>query len=109
MKRALILFIGFLVASALFFTLTDPSTLPVGILMVPILLIFGLVATFMYLVMKLWLGKNGGYKLIRSTAILAGLAASLIVLFQSTGGIVLADVILMVFMLIVVYLYIHKY
>lgn len=62
-----------------------------------------------YVVIKLILPKERDRKHRRSVSILVGITASLILLFQSTGGIVAADVLLMALILVIAYIYINKF
>lgn len=108
MIKLLIQLVAVLVICGLFFGLTDPGRLPVGFLMVPIILIFVL----FYLIARVTLrfatsgiisGRNQ-----KTYAVLSGLVAAMIMLFQSTGGIVWADIILMTLLIIIAYFYINK-
>lgn len=96
------------VLTASFFSFTDPEKLAVGWLMIPVLLVFGLFALTTYIILRLLFRRSDNKKL-KSIAGLAGITGSLVLLFQSTGGIVLADVLLMSLILVITYLYINRY
>lgn len=96
------------VASVLFFSFTDPSKLPAALLMIPILLTFSFFSITAYILLRVFLSNYAERRKLKSIAILCGITVSLVMLFQSTGGIVWADIILMGLILIVSYLYINK-
>lgn len=102
---ALILFL----LAIVFFSFTNPDKLAVGWLMIPVLLIFSLFTILSYIILRLFYREQNQRKQLKSFAVLAGISASLFLLFQSTGGIVLADLLLMGMILIISYLYINKF
>jgi hypothetical protein len=109
MKKILIIAFITLFFSVGFFTLTNPDSVPVGALMVPILLAFGVVSIVFYLLLHLIgaFGKNERKQ--KSVAVLCGVIAASCLVFQSTGGMVMSDVILLVLIFVVSIVYIVKY
>lgn len=97
-----------LVAAGLFFIFTDPGNLPVGLLMIPIILIFVVGYLLTRLVLRFATKALLSDRKQRTYAILTGLVAGLIMLFQSTGGIIWADVILMSLIVAIAYFYVDK-
>jgi hypothetical protein len=109
MKKILITAIIAFVFSVGFFTLTNPDSVPVGALMVPILLAFGVVSIVFYLLFHLFGAFGKTERKQKSVAVLCGVVAASCLVFQSTGGIVMSDVILLVLIFVVSILYIVKY
>lgn len=77
--------------------------------MIPVLLLFALFCLAAYTILFIGFKKSLSSKKIKSLSVLSGLAASLVLLFQSTGGIVLADFLIMSLILVIAYLYINRF
>lgn len=97
-----------LIVCVLFFGMTDPTSLPVAFLMLPVILVFAVFFLIVRIVLRITVSGFVKDQKQRVYAILAGLVASMIMLFQSTGGIVWADIILMSLFLVIAYFYINK-
>ncbi len=91
-----------------FFGLTDPRDLPVGLLMVPVLLVFIAGFLFASLFMKLFFLSTPSTK-HRTISIVFAVGLTLILLFQSSGGIVLGDILLLGLLMLISYIYINKF
>jgi len=107
-KKHLILFTVFLTGIILFFIFTNPNHLTIGLLTIPILLIFGVVYNFCYISATYFKQLNNKNYNVRNLSAMAALTVSLIVLFKSSGGIVLADIILISLLLFISYVYISR-
>ena len=92
----------------LFFGFTDPESLPIGFLVVPILMFFIVFFLLGYLLMAIFWPKMAKLKR-RSFSILMGILSAMVVLFYSAGGIVTGDLILIILILFIGALYINKY
>ena len=97
------------IATAALFLSTNPATLPVGFLMLPIVLTFLLGFFLALLLLKSFhlLGKQPRKQ--RTVALIFGSMCGLFLVFQSTGGVVKGDLILVMLIFVVSYLYISKY
>lgn len=109
MKKLIILLIIAVLSSLGFFGLTNPEELPVGLLMVPIILVFIILASGSLVLMEALSLLKGQDMRRKTLAILFGFMGSFFLSFQSTGGVVLGDVLLLVFILAITYIYILKY
>lgn len=109
MKKLLLILTLLIGPSMLFFGVTDPDSIPVALLMVPIILAF-LITTFgTLLIMKVLSISSGRPQRQKALAALAGTLAAFFLVFQSTGGAVVGDVMLLGLVLIVAYIYISRY
>lgn len=109
MHKRVIIVLGVTGLSLLFFMFTNPSNLPVGFLMVPILLAFGLCSAVVYALLHWFRVMEKQPRKQRGMAVLCGTLAGLYLVFQSTGGIAGADAILLLLIFSVSYIYITKY
>lgn len=97
-------------ACTCFFLFTNPNELPAALLMIPVILIFAFFSLLGYLLLRFTVDTSTvSLKRQKSTSVLIGLAAALILLFQSSGGMVWADVILIGLILLISYIYISKF
>lgn len=107
-KKQIIALLILSVGLLLFFGITDPEKIPIGLLIVPILIffiIFLLISQILLKVFKPNIDKDRRNKL----SVLIGVILSLLLLFYSAGGIVAGDLILIVLIFIIGLLYINKY
>jgi len=91
-----------------FFGATDPKDLPVGLLMVPVLLVFTAGFLFASIFMRLFFFSKPSTK-HRSVAVVFAVGLTLILLFQSSGGIVWGDILLLGLLMLISYIYINKF
>lgn len=109
MNKIAVVFFLSIVLAVLFFGLTNPENMPIAFLMVPILLVFIIASSGVYLMLstvKVIIRSPRHRKIV---SILSGVIAAFMVIFQSTGGIVAGDLVLMTIIVFVVYLYMTKY
>lgn len=92
----------------MFFGLTTPDSLPVGLLVIPILMFFIIFSVMGYLLTLIFKPKTSKLKQ-RNFAVLVGVISAMVVLFYSSGGIVAGDVILIVLIFLIGLLYINRY
>lgn len=109
MKKFLVAFIVSIIGAAVFFGMTKPDDLPVALLMVPVLFVFASVSTGSVLLMHVLRLAKSDPKRRRVIAVMCGVVASFLLVLQSTGGIVVGDVVLMIFILGLTYIYITKF
>jgi hypothetical protein len=109
MRKRLLIGLSIGIAGIAFFAFTNPATLPVGLLMVPILLAFGITTSIIYLLMHWFQIFQGNQHKQRGVSVLCGVVAAFYLVFQSTGGIVLGDAILLGLIFVIAYIYISKY
>ena len=108
MKKNLIKFFVVIFLSVIFFSYTNPTSLPVFLLVIPLLLLFAGTYYFVQIVLKIIFGKRLKHTRSKLYSLTAGMIVALFLLFQSTGGIVLADIILMCIFIVVTYFYLNK-
>lgn len=92
----------------MFFGLTSPDSLPIGLLVIPILLFFLIFSLLGYILMLIFKPKTSKIKQ-RNFAVLVGVISAMVVLFYSSGGIVAGDVILVALIFLIGLLYINRY
>jgi hypothetical protein len=109
MKKLIILSVLFVLFGALFFGFTNPDNVPVAVLMVPIVLAFLVTTMLSLVVMRLTNFSQGRQQRQKAFAVLTGTLVAFFLVFQSTGGVVLGDVILLSLILVVAYVYISRY
>lgn len=108
-RKLVILLLVLLVLSGLFLSITNPDKLPVAFLMVPVLLVF-LIGTIVALLLQRAFGvAQGRQQRQRALAALFGTVAAFCLVFQSTGGIVIGDIILLALIVVVSSIYISRY
>lgn len=93
----------------LFFGLTTPDNLPVALLMVPIILAFLVTTTIALLLMRLFSEGKQTKQRHKSYATLLGVVVAFLLVFQSTGGVVAGDLVLLGLIVLVSYVYISRY
>lgn len=94
----LVLFLGF----------TDPESMPIGLLFIPVILLFIIASLLVNLCLKLFLKKISPSK-EKLLSVTIGAISSISFLFYSSGGVVFGDFILIVLILLVSLIYINKY
>lgn len=108
-KRLITIFVASIISTVGFFSLTDPQKIPVGLLMIPIISVFIICSTGSLLVMRLGGFASRNLYRQRFIAVLFGVVGALYIVFQSTGGLVVGDVILIILIFALAYLYITNY
>lgn len=108
MLKYAIYFVLATLAAVSFFAFTDPSSLPVVVLMVPVLLAFLVVYFFFRLLFMIVAGQLIKPRQQKIYSAMSGFIVALILLFQSSGGIVWADLILMTLIISITYFYVAK-
>ena len=104
-----LIFIAFIIfCLALFLGLTDPESLPIGLLFVPVILLFFLLTTLSNLIITFLRPKIPQTQL-KTLSVMLGFIFSISFLFYSSSGVVLGDVILVFLILVIGFLYINKY
>lgn len=107
-KKLIFILLGLALASGLFFSITSPDNLPVALLMIPVILVFFIGVVTSLLFMKLT-GTGGGAQRQKALGALGGSVAAFCLVFQSTGGIVAGDIVLMSLIIVISYVYISRY
>lgn len=97
------------IALLLFLSLTNPQTVPVGLLIVPAVLLFLIAFCVSYLVLEglRLLGKKPRKR--RIVALVSATFITVVTILASTGGVSATDVILLALILTVVTIYIDKF
>ena len=109
MKQNLLLFTGSLLLLGLFFSLTNPRELAVGLLIIPVACLFVVGFIGALIALKAFRIAQNHHKRRRAIAVMCGALLAFILVLQSTGGIVVGDVLFMALMLLVTYIYITKF
>jgi hypothetical protein len=109
MKKLLLAWLLSILLSSLFFVLTNPEQMPVGLLMIPVVLIFFVITLSVIIFFRLTGLFSNSKRRRHGVAVMIGTLSALFIVFQSTGGVVLSDLILMGMIFLVACLYISKY
>lgn len=107
-KKQIIFILIIVIGILLFFGLTDPEKVPIGLLIIPILAFFSiflLASQILLIIFKPNITKNRQ----KNLSVLIAMILSLLILFYSAGGIVVGDLILIVLIFIIGLLYVNKY
>ncbi len=108
-KKAAILLVAVLSLGTALLLMTSPDSVPTGVLTVPILLIFAatyLASLLIIRAVKLYANNPRGQNAL---ALGIGLWGALALVFQSTGGLVAGDLILMFAITILAYIYVTRF
>lgn len=98
-----------MVGLALFLSLTNPHNVSVGILVIPVILLFFISFCAAHIIINfIGLSKSNPRKR-RIVALLAASLVTIIMILQSTGGISGADVILLALIIVVSAIYVEKF
>lgn len=106
--KMLLALLVIIAAGMVFFGLTDPKDLPVGLLMLPVVLVFLAGFLLASIFMKLFFFSKPSSK-HRTIALVFAVGLTLILLFQSSGGIVWGDLLLLGLLMLITYIYINKF
>lgn len=109
MKKLFLVLAVSLLFCGLFFGLTNPENVPIVVLMIPVILVFVVTTTAALIIMKLLSFYDRSPDRRKMLAVLSGVVAAFFLVFQSTGGVVLGDLILMGLIVVISYVYITKY
>ncbi len=109
MKQNILIFASSIVLIGGFFSLTNPQEIPAGLLIIPVLLMFIIGLTGMLVALKVFRIATNHPKRRRAVAVLGGSLMAFILVLQSTGGIVAGDVLLIILMMTMTYIYITKF
>lgn len=109
MKKLSLILAASLLSCVLFFGFTNPENVPIVVLMIPVLLVFTVATTAALIVMKLLSLYDRRPERRKMLAVLFGVVGAFFLVFQSTGGVVLGDLILMGLIVVISYIYISKY
>lgn len=94
---------------ALFLALTNPHEVSIGLLIVPVVLLFLIVFSLAQIIIKSLNLMKGNPGKKRITALISAGLITMIMILQSTGGISGADVILLALIIIVSAIYVEKF
>ena len=101
-----------ILAFMVFVHLTTPESVSVGLLAVPIVLIFIAVYSLCLLILTYVQAKKPRTRLVYRRGVLAflvAISASLLIVFQSTGGIIWGDILLLLAIVVISVIYISRY
>jgi hypothetical protein len=92
-----------------FLFLTNPENVPVGLLVVPVILTFFIVFSVAHLTLRST-GKLASQPAKRGVvALIAGSLVAVVMILQSSGGLSVADLVLMALIMVVTALYVSRY
>lgn len=97
------------VALLLFLVLTNPQDVSIGILFIPVVLLFLITFCAAQILLSLLRISKTNPRKRRTTALLSGALVTLVMILQSTGGISLADLILLALIIGVATVYVEKF
>lgn len=98
-----------IVGLSLFLILTNPNEVAIGLLVLPVIFFF-LIAYNSYLLIADWLKPAGRTSSKRKlAAIMAATFGTMVVILQSTGGISIADLILLILIGLLATVYVKKF
>ena len=98
-----------LLALGLFLVLTNPNEVSVGVLVVPVLLLFFIVFSLSHIVMEKLKLLRRNIRKRRIVAIITASLVTVIMILRSTGGLSVPDIILLCMIIVVSAVYIDKY
>jgi hypothetical protein len=93
----------------IFLFATNPYEVGVGLMVVPAVLLFLIVFSTAYIGINLFNLMRGNPGKRRATALMVAALATFIMILQSTGGISMADVILLALIIVVAAIYIDRF
>ena len=93
----------------LFLLLTNPQEVSIGLLIVPVVLLFLIIFSIAQIVIKAFNLMKGNPGKKRITALISAGLITMVMILQSTGGISGADVILLALIIIVSAVYVEKF
>ena len=98
-----------LLALGLFLILTNPDQVSVGVLVVPVLLLFFIVFSLSHIIMEKLKLLRRNLRKRRIVAIITASLATVVMILRSTGGLSVPDIILLCLIIVVSAVYIDKY